>query len=101
VYAHISEFSFFAFTLHTACKRIDNQIVAVKKKVKASLHLTFTPFPKGGSKVSAHGEKGSKKRKREHVPSPCLHRKALVFNTIRHMNIKRRETNKNSFTVSH
>lgn len=99
VYAHISEFSFFAFTLHTACKRIDNQIVAVKKKVKASLHLTFTPFPKGGSKVSAHGEKGSKKRKREHVPSPCLHRKALVFNTIHYMNIKRRETNKNAFTV--
>ena len=48
-----------------------------------------------------HDEKGSEKRKREHVPSPSLHRKALVFNTIRYMNIKRRETNKNSFTVFH
>jgi hypothetical protein len=71
----------------------------VKKKVKASLHLIFTLIPKGGRKISAHSEKGSEKRKREHVPSPYLHHKALVFNTIRHMNIKRGETNKNSFTV--
>lgn len=73
----------------------------MKKKVKASLHLTFTLIPKGGSKVSAHDEKRSEKRKREPLPSPYLHRKALVFNTIRYMNIKRRETNKNSFTVFH
>ena len=71
----------------------------MKKKVKASLHLTFTLIPKGGSKISAHDEKRSEKRKREPLPSPYLHRKALVFNTIRYMNIKRRETDKNTFTV--
>ena len=71
----------------------------MKKKVKASLHLTFTLIPKGGSKVSAHGEKGSEKKKREPLPSPYLHRKSFVFKTIRHMNIKRGEMNKNTFTV--
>lgn len=90
MYEHISEFSFFAFTLHPARKRIENQTVAVKKKVKASLHLTFTLIPQDGGKISAHGEKRSEKRKREHAPSLCLHRKSLVFNTIHHMNIKTR-----------
>jgi hypothetical protein len=69
VYAHISEFSFFAFTLHTACKRIDNQIVAVKKKVKASLHLTFTLIPKGGESSQRTTRSGAKK---ENV-NTCLH----------------------------
>ncbi len=61
MYVHISEFSFFAFTLHPARKQIENQTVAVKKKVKASLHLTFTLIPQDGGKISAHGEKRSEK----------------------------------------
>ena len=29
-----------------------------------------------------HDEKGSEKRKREHMPSPCLHRKTLNFKKL-------------------
>ena len=88
MYARISEFSF--FHLHPTCKRIENQIIAVKKKMKASLHLTFTPILKGGESSQRTARSGTKKENVNLLPSPCLHRKVLVFKTIYHMNIKRR-----------
>lgn len=57
------------------------------------------PLSERWGKLLEHDEKGSEKRKREPLSSPYLHHKSLVFNTIRHMNIKRWETNKKSFTV--
>ena len=60
MYEHISEFSFLAFTLHPTRKRIENQTVAVKKKVKASLHLTFTLIPQDGGRSQRTARSGAK-----------------------------------------
>ena len=64
-----ASFRFFAFTLHPVRKRTENQIVAVKKKVKASLHLIFTPFPKGGGNSRRTARSGAKKGN----VNTCLH----------------------------